>query len=554
MQIDEGVCDRVYLACLCSLVVLILALPVFPSGDGSVHLYYSHVVGKLLSAPGSYGHEYQLRRIAGPYSLQYIFQGSMERVVGANMAEKLFVVTILLNLGLGFRFLARQLGGNSSIASMWALSLLPTWTLATGFMNYSLAIGFAVWALGCWQSLKNGTSVAKAAWFSVLAIALVFSHPLPLLLLICMISMDLISIVVNRLLNNKAFPEQIILLMVNYLVSCVAFGVPISISDKSRVAGEAKNLGFHFGVLIHFLQANTVTIIGKDHSSLTIYHNLFRILLGTLLFITVARLLGYWRSAEFFETNNLAISAVLLIAVTLCLPISLNGGYYVPERMWGLLWLILLAATAKWKVSEKWRSLLSMASILFFLFTLGEAAVALYRSSRTVQSIDAVVLPSDALGIYLAADSTNQYPNGLSWGVYGWSGARAFEHSEAILLNSPWLDITISPLQAESQSDIARFYKRFIGMPDDPNALLHKMLQDEKYKNEVFSLADFVFYVDPGGDPQNTVRLTKILFKDADNHWSCQAKSSGSLCVKDIKAKDYPSNRHSWSQELAGPA
>ena len=57
--------QRIFVAFLVLCTAFILWLPVFPSADGSAHIYYSHVSGQLMGHAGSYADYYQMRRLVG---------------------------------------------------------------------------------------------------------------------------------------------------------------------------------------------------------------------------------------------------------------------------------------------------------------------------------------------------------------------------------------------------------------------------------------------------------------------------------------------------------
>ena len=67
--------DVVYLFFVLFLAGFVLSLPLFPSNDGAVHLYFSHIFGNLLMHKGPFGQYFALRRVLGPYTLQIFLPG-----------------------------------------------------------------------------------------------------------------------------------------------------------------------------------------------------------------------------------------------------------------------------------------------------------------------------------------------------------------------------------------------------------------------------------------------------------------------------------------------
>ena len=112
-------------------------MPVFPSQDGPLHLYYVHVFHDLLHhVHGDYFRTYYIGRYLPAYSLYYYGLMALNSIVSLQNADKLIVCIFFLVFGLGVRKLMQVV----SPAAVWAPLLM-------GFVNYALATGLACYAL-----------------------------------------------------------------------------------------------------------------------------------------------------------------------------------------------------------------------------------------------------------------------------------------------------------------------------------------------------------------------------------------------------------------------
>ena len=166
-----------FLVLLAAYCVWILTLPLFPSLDGSLHLYYASVMGSLLSGSKTYSSYYFIRHILPPYALHYYFLIAVAHFFGYVMADKLLVCLIFVTTAFGFRYLARFLGPSGDLMSLFIIPLLLNWPLGMGFYNYCLAIGMALWALGFWYRAveRRSQRLWLAFWVTL------FSWCLPIL-------------------------------------------------------------------------------------------------------------------------------------------------------------------------------------------------------------------------------------------------------------------------------------------------------------------------------------------------------------------------------------
>ena len=235
----EGLSRRLFWTGLLLLVGLVLLLPVFPSGDGPVHIYYSQILSRLAGhQPGVYGQVYFIRHLIQPYSLHYWWLIGVERFVSAAAAEKSFVASILVVNGLGFRFLARTLGRQAPAAPLLILPLLLSWALGSGFLNFCFAAGVLFFAYGFYLRYAGSGSTRMLAGYLAALCLLVLSHPVPLLLLLMLLLCETATLLWCARRQRPQGPGWSSLRSLGrcFVPAAVAFAFPIAIADKASVA------------------------------------------------------------------------------------------------------------------------------------------------------------------------------------------------------------------------------------------------------------------------------------------------------------------------------
>ena len=158
----------------------VLSLPLFPSQDGPLHLYYINVLRQLLfHHAGFYADTYTVRNYLPPYSTYYYGLIALGSVVSLEMADKLFVCLCVVLFALSTRALMRAAGATSPWAPLLALPVLLNWPLMMGFASYSLAVCLACFAMAAWCAGAGRPSLRQRAIFLALLVALVLTHPIP---------------------------------------------------------------------------------------------------------------------------------------------------------------------------------------------------------------------------------------------------------------------------------------------------------------------------------------------------------------------------------------
>jgi hypothetical protein len=182
-------------------VAWILSLPAWPSQDGPVHLYYTHVFGTLLSHHSSaYAPYYTIKHLLPPYALYYYALLLLSKGFSLLLADRLIVCVYVVLFVFGFRYLAQTVGPSADRMTLIATPLVLNWSVGMGFVNFCLAFALVLWAMGLWLRLRDAR-VAPRVIFLLLLAAITLTHPVSLLLLLAFCAFDVVQ---RMLLSGKA--------------------------------------------------------------------------------------------------------------------------------------------------------------------------------------------------------------------------------------------------------------------------------------------------------------------------------------------------------------
>ncbi len=522
--------DGLYAFALAVVLAFILWLPVFPSGDGPAHLYFAGALASLMDHAGKqapYNCFYAVRHLVAPYALHYLALIGLERLVTADVAEKLFVIIVVTNSALGFRFLARCLARasgasieNASAASLWMIPLLITWSLGAGFFNFCFAIGTMFWALGFYTLLPSAAALAA---FVLALFVLVFSHPVPLMVLILFLAADLLLLLPSKP-TRMAFSYKAAAL----LLSCAAMLGPLSIADKGHTGASAilSDVQPHWDLLLAIITGQNLGLIsGTQPLQVLAQAGLVLIVPGAVWLVT--RSLRPLTSA-----GRLMLIATGFLCCSWLFPRSLNGSFYFPQRMWDIVWPIILATAAGAAIAPRLRSRLAAGAIVLTAVTWMATFPVLTRVARRQALLGAAPLPEHAQGIYIEPeDVVNDWHTGTTYPLYYWAGVRAFAPHHAVLLNSPWMYLTILPIKQVHRG--ALFYDTLPTEDSEhPFALWQELRGASRYRDEALARAGFILYANPLAREPHPLDEMKPLLREQAFLWNCTAHGFYALCVK----------------------
>ena len=526
--------DGMFAAGLLALVAFVLALPVFPSGDGPVHIYFSRILFLLARHQGGiYGSVYAIRHLIQPYCLHYFWLIGFEQFTTVAMAEKSFVAVILMVNALGFRFLARQLGDRSAAVSLWILPLLLSWALGAGFLNFCFAAGVLFFAYGLYLQVSAALRARRVVAYTAMLLLLVLSHPVPLLMLLMLIAGDTALLLWGALRRGdglRAFSPQLLC----FLLACIAFVFPILIADKASVADSLlRDLRPH--------AAQVKAIVTGDRLSLFVGGSVAGVLFaGALVALApvavwlnvraggLARLrAGYAKPAD-----RLCLTALTLLLATIVFPQSMNGSALFADRMVPLLWPFLFVCAASVPLPAR---LLQGSRALALLATAASlllAAVYLRPIARQQQALVLAPLPGNARGLFITAPAARRplAPH-LAGELLAWGGARSFAAHHDVLLNSPWLQLTIVPVRENGRAGLLR--DQLPGnLSEDPTALGRLLQTRTPAAAQALDGADFLLYSDPASRSQTIAADIQTYLPPQPGQWPCTVQDFYAVCVR----------------------
>ncbi len=519
--------DWVFWLLLLAFEAFLFSLPLLPNGDGPVHIYLSSILWKLAahSSP-TYQHFYAIRHLIQPYSFHYYLLILLEHAVSPDMAEKLFAGLIWATLALGFRTLARALGPGAPAASLLIFPLLFSWPLSAGFFNFTFACGLLLWALGFYLRLASAANKrVQLGLYALCLVLLILAHPIPLMVLICLTGLDLGF----QLTANRRTLSLLRWQIAAFALACTAFVFPILIADKASVANSVKSFAPHLDLLLLMLSGICVSYF-QVHSVLGwTYHVLIVSLLPVSTFQCLpATSRQRLRSGRITAADRLLLRALIFLAASLVFPETMNGSALFAARMWYMVWLVAAACVAAASLPPWAHKAFAIFGVGVALLSLGLASAYLRPVSRQQAELERAPLPPRARGLFFQPETANQGRWTHSWwGLNYWDGVRAFTAHEDVLLNTPWLQLTIVPVQENGRSGLLRDALPGI-YSEDPSYIFRVASPRE----QALALADFLLVADPNGAPPRPLAAAAALLGPASDAWTCAPHDFYAICTR----------------------
>lgn len=521
-----------FITAVVSFAALILSLPVFPSGDGPLHIYYSSVFWSLAQGSHEYSAFYQIRHLVQPYCLHYFTLISLEHFTTAAVAEKLFVALIFANMALGFRFLSSKLGQSAPLVALFFVPLLLSWSLSAGMLNFCFASGLMFWALGLYVELTAAAkTVSRPFWLFIFVLfLLILAHPVPLLVLICFIAGDCILRFARAEkpgLSNIGHQAWLALAL-----ACIAFLIPMTLADRNRLGTIWSDLHPHLDLLGELVLGKRLGMISGVHF-FALLNRLALVLLAPIsIYLLFPGLRSHWGQRCLSTPDRLTLITIFLLAGTLTLPHEINGSYYFPQRMWGLLWPVLLAPVASITFSKRHTITAAVLAMLLISNSLAVASPVLWQTAQLQNALAAAPLPRHEAGIFVMPESSINGDKGITnYPLLYWSGARAFQKNDDVLLNSPWIDQTTMPIKSAGQGHILmdRLPNRYSEHPSDIEVA---MLGPKALRHQVLTGAAFILAAEPrAAHPLPLEHVEELLQTEVPN-WRCQSYGFYALCLR----------------------
>lgn len=523
-------------------IIWLFSLPAFPTQDGPVHLYYTHVLKALLSHRATaYAQFYTVKHLLPPYAFYYYALLGLSSFVSLLTADRLIICVYVVCFVFGFRFLARSLGPAADQMTLLLSLLLLNWPLGMGFVNFCLSLSFVFWALGLWLRFAGRAGLGARIGFVLIAVLVMFTHPVPLLVMLAVAGVELLARAFRhrRSLRNAPFFARDVITL--FIAACTLGYVKLFTNGRplqqTAVGQEPGSFATRVGhdVLNYAAEKGLAFLLGPGFEL-----RLYRILLLLVLIIAVAiavrqflrdRKSGRWTSAN----TALAFAVFATVALPL-LPPDLNGSHFFAERLLLFIWLLpLLAASGSVLASpSRWAilvlALLAQAAILHAANRcLRPEAIAIATAEKAPAPIAS---PAGALGLVLEDARPVNAPPGLSFDPYLWATADILRHDDGVMANTPWLDLAIIPLGAKPALPASRLSPADL---EFPAMLRNDLMADPAERRMVLAAVSFLVIDQahrPAGDD-----LDPILRGDDSSAWSCMTPRFGWVAVCQRKGR-----------------
>ena len=324
----SGTGQRPLAAALALVVALELALvwthPWFPSNDGPAHQYTAWVVHELEKDPRSPLAETFGLRGLGFYP-NAAYAEFLEACVGRlelRAAEKLGVSLFLVALPLSVLVLCRSLGREGWIPALAAAALATGYPLFMGFFNFVWGVPLALLFLASVQRALARPSPARLAAASLLLASTFWAH---LVAFGVALAGGVVWIGVSR--APRRWPALAALLPV---LAVAPWYWPRTVEPGDEALWETDPLRR----LLDFATLRPATAFGGVEATAAVFVG------GALLAVVVWTLARERKSGD----REMAVLAVVLLALALVAPSSLGAGSVLDKRLLWVAWIGLAAA------------------------------------------------------------------------------------------------------------------------------------------------------------------------------------------------------------------
>lgn len=509
-------------------VIWLLSLPAFPTQDGPIHLYYTHVLRALFAHhPTPYSDFYRVKHLLPPYALYYYALLGLSHGVSLLMADRLIVCAYVVSFVFGFRYVARTLGPAADTMTLFATLVLLNWPLGMGFVNFCLALSFAFWAIGLWMRFAGRPGILSRVAFVLLAVLVMFTHPVPLLAVLGVAGLE---VVLRLIANRRALRNTPHLTgdVVTWIAAACTLGY-VKLFTASRplqqtvVGDEPGSFAVRLSHnLLNYASEKGVAFLLGPGLALRTYRVILLVAIAAPLVLAILQFLrnrrnGTWAAAD--TTLMLAFAAIVLMPF---IPHDLNGSHFFAERLLLIVWLLpLFAASGSTLLSGKRPRIAMLCFVVVSQAILLPLADAKVRPvADTIAAVDRspnqiAALPG-SVGLVLEDERPMEAPPGLSFNPFLWAAVDVLRHDNTVLANTPWLDLQIIPLGGTDKfpgKDLGPVALEF------PSILREKLQEDPARRRHLFSEVDFVVieqaYRPPATGPD------PILREDA-GAWGCR--------------------------------
>ncbi len=512
----------------------VLSLPLFPSQDGPIHLYYTSILHDLLvHASPLYARFYVIKHVLPPYSLYYYLLMLVSQMASITFADKFAVCLYMVAFAFGMRYLATSIGPNGDVTALLATPLLLNWPLLMGFVNFCLSTAFALWAMGLWCRSSLHASHAKRILFVLFAYVIMLTHPVPLLFLLGFCGLELLLRAVRE--RRSAHAEKHSGHLVGdalYLAAAACTLLYVRLFTAAHVLAQqqhatASRLHVFLFDLTNYLLMRTLGAF-SGHALLDSAHRLTLLLLLFGALLLAGRQLRRDRAAQRWTlADTWTVLAFVAVVGLPLVPNDLNHSHFFAYRLVLFVWITALVAASGYVTESRWvRPGAAVFSVFASALVLSMAHARIVPPALEIaQSLSRASMPRGQVGLILLS-SNHERPDNLSFDPYLWAGAHLFRRTGSVLYDSPWLDLAIIPIGAQATMPTGRIDPELLEQYVELRAFLEG---SPDAGSRMLSHVDFVL-LDHGSAPV-AAGLDPILASDKLHPWRCRPDGWYSLCL-----------------------
>ena len=513
----------------------VFTLPLFPSQDGPVHLYYTWVLSHLFSGSELFSQYFSVRHPIPPYSLHYLLLFLLMKAFAPLIAEKIVVCLIIAGFCFGFRYLICSVAPtNGPSLAFLAIPLSLSWPLGMGFHNYCLSLAFSFVGMALWfRGARANNNLFRAA-FLFTCLLMLFTHPVPLFMTLAVVMGELVLRIgrlyfaegrkLGRVLAAGSLRTD--LLFAGIALCSVAY-IALFVSG-SRTAENLNHKLIQGRMLLDFVKARPLILVFGN-----LWARLYRIflfaVLGCSLGVALWSFRKRWRRggvSGLQPTDVLVIGAACLLALYPLIPRSINGSDFFADRLVIYLWMFAIAAAAaNVELRSEQKKIIEGIAIVVAIALLAFSDKEFRRTAHNLETIEEAKVPSHGhRGIFIDApfEPSTSF---LNFDPYLWSSARYFRRTDSIMLNAPWLDLSILPVAPKNRLFANLFRPKIVNYPD---TFAETLLTSQKARDLVNSELDFMIFVGYSGRDPNTT--DNILKQPWGRTWQCQRDQWYAIC------------------------
>jgi hypothetical protein len=435
--------DTAAIALLACTAIFVLAMPVFPTQDGPVHLYYVDILRDLLRQSGPFTQHFEIKTFLTPYALEYYSLLVLEAAFSPTLSEKLFICGYIFAFGLGFRYLVESVAERNNPWTLVGIPFCMNLMVYMGFLNYCIGVALMLFLSGFWIRYWRQLGARRVTMLLVGLILMLLTHPVPAAVFLLFISvyfgMDLArsSMTDSGRWVSHFRERQRPLAVIAVMAAMSAAWVGRFLNHSQQAASGAREPS-------RYRWVHDVTVALKLWGIAPFTSPTYRLGLAfPLAMAGLACLAAVWTHRR-PSSSAIALFATSAICFTLfCFaPFSINGSSLFSNRF-AIFWIVLfVAAAAALHPPHRWS--LAAGVIAFFVTgaLLSMQWVSISRIAREIRpALDAPLAEVGSVGLIIGEDNGSSAR--LRFDPFIWSGAHYFRRSKAILANTPWMDLPI---------------------------------------------------------------------------------------------------------------